>query len=453
MVDVMVLATAGFFIASAILLGYLGQKGLGAFLLGFAALITSIISVGGAELGYELGGQTGGWAGLILGMIIAAWIVPWILGKILRVKNGRFITAVWVGFCSLSIYGYLAGDWVGLLTITLPTVVLFWVGLYLISAHILPLRDSSQHGLAFRSLITYNLGTNFPFFFVDKHGKPDKRVAGNSFRHFFAGPGLVYTPPDHAAYITNGVANNRVAEPGLTFTQQYDLEPEIVDLRTQLRTFDVEARTKEGIPIKVLVFVPFRIDTGNQRVELGEGFPFRPAAVYKALANELTERKNGQEESEEKYEWDGTLVQVTTTPIVQDIISHYTVDELCEPNNPARDPRVEIANQIRRKVQEALRPRGLEVVGGGISNLLPQEENVMQRRLENWKTRWQAQIQARIAEGQANRACVLEEAKAKAEQEKAKYLAKVTKDNTSIINILKYLNTLPGSNPTRNSLN
>lgn len=452
MVDVIVLGTAGFFMASAILLGYLGQKGLGAFLLGFAALIASIVSVGGAKLGYELEGQAGAWTGLILGMSIVAWIVPWILGKILRVKSGKFITTVWVGFCSLSIYGYLAGDWVGLLTITLPAVVLFWVGLYLISANILPLRDSSQQGLAFRSLVTFNLGTNFPFFFVDKYGNLDKRVEGNSFLNFFAGPGFVYTPPDYAAYITNGVANNRVAEPGLTFTQQYDLEPEIVDLRTQLRTFDVEAQTKEGIPIKVRVFVPFRIDTGNQRIELGEGFPFRPAAVYKALANELIERKNGKEKSEEKYKWDGTLVQVITTPIVQDIISHYTIDELCEPNNSAHDPRVEIAGKIRGKVQDALRPHGLEVVGGGISNLLPQEENVMQRRLDNWKTKWQAQIQARIAEGQANRVRVLEAAKAKAEQEKTEYMAKFTKNNTSIITVLKYLNTLSGSNPTRNSL-
>jgi regulator of protease activity HflC (stomatin/prohibitin superfamily) len=451
MVDVTVLATAGFFIASAILLGYLGQKELGVFLLGFAALIASIVSAGGAELGYEVGGQIGAWIGLILGMSIAAWIVPWILCKILRVKSGRFITAVWVGFCILSIYGYLAGDWLGLLTITLPTVVVFWVGLYLISAYILPLRDASQRRLAFRSLVTFNLGTNFPYFFVDEHGKPDKRVDGNPFRHFFAGPGFVYTPPDHAAYVTNGVANNRVAEPGLTFTQQYDLDPEIVDLRTQLRTFDVEAQTKDGIPIKVLVFVPFRIDTGNQRVELGEGFPFRPAAIYKALANELTERKSGKEDPQEKYEWDGKLVQVVTTPIMQDIISHYTVDELCEPNNSTRDPRVEIVDEMKRRVEEALRPRGLEIVGGGISNLLPQEENIMQRRLENWKTRWQGRIQAWIAEGQANRARVLEGAKAKAGQDKAEYLAEVTKANPLIINILKYLNTLPGPNPTRNS--
>jgi hypothetical protein len=106
---------------------------------------------------------------------------------------------------------------------------------------------------------------------------------------------------------------------------------------------------------------------------------------------------------------------------------------------------------MKRRVEEALRPRGLEIVGGGISNLLPQEENIMQRRLENWKTRWQGRIQAWIAEGQANRARVLEGAKAKAGQDKAEYLAEVTKANPLIINILKYLNTLPGPNPTRNS--
>jgi regulator of protease activity HflC (stomatin/prohibitin superfamily) len=452
MIAVTMLATAGFFIALAVVLGFLEQRGLGAFILGIAALLASVLSLGGTALGYELAGKAGAWTGLILGMILAGLFVPWILAKIIKGRSRKFITAVWIGFCNLSIYGYLAGDWVGLLTITLPTVVLFWVGQYLISAYILPLRDASQQGLAFRSLVNFNLGTNFPFFFVDKHGKLDKRVDGNPFRHFFAGPGIVYTPPDYAAYITNGVANNRVAEPGLTFTKQYDLEPEIVDLRTQLRAFDVEARTRDGIPIKVLVFIPFRIDMGNQRVELGQAFPFRSAAVYKALANELSEKVSSKKD-EQKYEWDGKLVQLITTPIVQDIISHYSVDELCEPDKPARDPRIEIAHKIRSKVQEALRQYGLEVVGGGISNLTPQDDSVMQRRLENWKTRWQAKIQSLIIEGQANRTRVLEEAKAKAEQEKAEYLAQVTKDNTSIINILKYLNSLPGSNSKRNSLN
>ncbi len=446
MVDVIALTTASMFVGLAVLLGYLGQRALGAFLLGFFAVIASILCLGGAALGYTLGGRAGAWTGLVLGMIFAGIFIPGILGKVIKGNGKKFIRVLWFGFCALSIYGYLAAGWIGLLTITLPVVVIFWGGIYLLSAFILPLRDPSQRGLAYRSLVTFTMGTNYPYYFVNKYSKPDKRVDGNPFLQFFAGPGFAFTPPDHAAYITNGVSNNRVFEPGLTFTDKFDLEPEIIDLRTQLRAFDVEARTKDGILIKVLVFVPFRIDTGNQQAELGEAFPFRSAAVFKALAHELTERKATKEDQGERNKWDGKLVQVITTPIVQDIISHYTVDELCEPNNPARDPRVEIVNEMRRRVQEALRPRGLEVVGGGISNLLPQEDNVMQRRFENWKTRWQGQILSRVMKGQANRDLVLEGAKAEVEQKNAEYLTKVTKDN-AYISVLKFMEALRSLNP------
>jgi regulator of protease activity HflC (stomatin/prohibitin superfamily) len=441
--------TAVFFIGLAMLLGFLAQRGLGASLLGIGATTAVSFCLGGARLGYDLGRETGAWLGLVSGMLLAAWTVPWLLGKIVGGKSRKFFTSLWLGFCALSLSGYMAAGWIGLLTITLPSVVIFWLGLYLISIYILPLRDASQQSQAFRSLMTFTMGTNYPFYFVNDQSKPDKRVDGNPFGFFLAGPGLVYTPPDHAAYISNKVMDNRVGQPGLTFTRQFDLEPEIVDLRVQLRTFDVEARTKDGIPIKVLTFVPFRIDSGNQRVELGGPFPFRPGAVHKALAHELTERKSSKQEGGERYEWDGKLVPVIVTRIMQDIIGRYTVDELCEPGNLERDPRVEIAAEMRRQAQEALRPYGLEVVGGGISNLVPQDGQVVQQRIKSWQTNWRKKILERTSEAEAYRVKITEEAKAKTEQDIVQYMTEVANQDTAdsrgfyhIAQLLQYLKSL-----------
>ncbi|MCP4628820.1 MAG: hypothetical protein GY850_35730, partial [bacterium] len=170
---------------------------------------------------------------------------------------------------------------------------------------------------------------------------------------------------DHAAYVSDSVSNNRVFKPGLNFTSKFDLPPQIIDLRPQLRAFPVKALTKDGIPLQVVTFIPFKFNTGRQ-VELGKSFPIRPRAICTAVAGGLVERKEDKKESGKKYKWDGQLVPLIATPIMQDIISRYKVDELCGP-----DSRADIADEIVEKVREAMRPWCIEVIGGGISNMVP----------------------------------------------------------------------------------
>lgn len=403
-------------------LGYLAQKVAGALLLGTGALLGSGLVIAGTYLGARFGGNTGAWIGTLTGMAVSGVLLTVILGKLIRGKSGRFIAGVWFGFCGLAIFGYLAGNWVGLLLVTLPAVLIFWIGLYRISYYILPLSHKSERSRAFRCLVTFTMGTNYPYYFVNKTtNQPEKRVDGAPFLAFFAGPGFIYTGCEHAAYITNGIKANRVVGPGLNFTGQYELEPRIIDLKPQLRAFPVEALTRDGIPIKVVTFTPFRIDTGGKIVALGESFPFRPEAIHHALAGELVERKPDKhdEANGRKYTWDGGpydgLVPAIATRIVQDIISRYTVDELAAPFNPEKDPRVEIAAEVRERVKEAIRPYGLELIGGGISNLIPQDEAVVQRRLDNWQTGWQQKTLARLSQGETEFMRQVQTARADAE--------------------------------------
>jgi hypothetical protein len=247
---------------------------------------------------------------LLLGILLSGILGAMLLGGFIRSRNRRFIAGVWYAYCALCIAGHLGGGWIGLLTITLPAVIIFWIGLYRLSAHLLPLRGrlgttdgkdrsgkSAQHTKrdreerfqAFKSLITFSLGTNYPYYFV-KDGKAEKRVEGNPAGRFFAGPGFVYTDCSHAAYVTSGILVRGVLEPGLSFTGLFDLEPKIIDLRPQLRAFPVDALTTDGIPIQVLAFAIFQIHPGHKRADLGETaelrkpklgqpFPFRHRAV------------------------------------------------------------------------------------------------------------------------------------------------------------------------------
>lgn len=453
------LALAGTVII-ALYLGWIAEGWVGAAILGIATLFALFISGIGLAGGYFLWTDLGAWGGLVLGFIIAGLLLYFALGKFIRGRSGHFIAGVWFGYCALAIFGYLAGDWAGLLFITLPAILLFWVGLFRISYYILPfqyinqpvkasrfaklfgysqdyeLRDKSQRPLAFRCLITYVMGTNYPYYFVNKEtNKLEARVKGNPFFQFFAGPGFVYTDCEHAVYQSDGIANNRVFKPGLSFTKKFDLEPRLIDLRSQLRAFPVEAVTRDGIPIKVVTFTPYRLASAQKSPELGQSFPLDEDAIHKALAGELVKRPQDQaaKDKGQKYTWDGGsadgLVPLLGTRIMQDIISRYTIDELCAPFDPERDPRVKIAEEMRTRVREALRPLGLELVGGGISNLMPQDDSIIQRRLESWRTEWQSKMLSLMSQGEAEAMRQIQTARAEAEAEIFARLSRVIQES------------------------
>ena len=211
------------------------------------------------------------------------------------------ISLTWLGWCAFCLLGYVAqpDGPIGLLLIALPSLTLLWMGGYFLSQIVLPLNDDAPQRidlLAFRALITYTLGSNYPYYAVENR-KKIARAPGNPFQHFFAGPGIVMTSCDHTVVITNDIKITEVPEPGLSFTGLFETIDEIIDLRLQLRAFHVEAITKDGIRIKVLTFVPFRIQAGEDWPESGKPFPFRKSAVFKAVQEQLIEPLREQKEA------------------------------------------------------------------------------------------------------------------------------------------------------------
>ena len=401
------LTTAIAVIGMATLLGYLGGKGLGAAILGLGAALASVLCIGGTLLGARLPGNTGGWIGLIAGMILAGILVPWALSKFILGRSRRFIAGLWFGFCALGMFGYLVAGWVGLVLITLPNLALFWWGLYVLSKHVLPVKTQQERWLAFRSLLTFVLGTNYPFYVINER-ELELRVPGNPFGQFFAGPGLVLSRCDHVPVITDGVTFKRIGQPGLTFTHKLEMVDHAVDLRPQLRSFTVEARTRDGVPVQVLTFVPFRIRGRQRGLKLGSSFPFYQRAVYSAVFGQPVE--HGEKAA---HRWD-ELVPITAERLLREVISRYTCEELAAPFDPKRDPRAEIRNELISTLREKMSPGGIEVIGGGISNLEPDEE-ALRRRIENWKATWAKRLRVRQAEAEQEAWLSVEQARAEAD--------------------------------------
>jgi hypothetical protein len=420
------IAAAATIVAGAIL-GFLTHRFLGLIIITLGLVLACGLSVAGWALGSQLAGARGAWTGLVVGILLGGLAGAGFLGKMIRGKSFRTLLIAWYAYAALCIFGHLAAGWLGLVTITLPAIVVLLAGMYRVAHRVLPLSDETQRRQAFRSLLTFTLGTNYPYYVVEG-GKLDKRVEGNAYGQFFAGPGIVLARCDQVAYRTDGIRVLPLAEPGLTFTGKFELPPKVVDLRTQLHAFQVEALTSDGIQVQAQVFVPFQIARGGQVPQLGRGFPFRRSAIYKAVVKEPVEPKMEAQPGQEQP-WTASLIPPVATRALQDVLSQYALDELCAPKNPAGIPRDQIIEQLAARVKEEMVPYGVEILGAAIDNLKAVDDRVSQRRIDTWRTEWVQQVWRELSEGDAQRMRQIQMARAEAEIEVVLKLGKVVEQS------------------------
>jgi hypothetical protein len=370
----------------AAVLGYVSERS--ALGVVFLAMLTAI-ACGACVAGLALGG----WIGLGIAVVLVVF-PAWRIGSSFGKQRGAvFVPALWLGYCASCAIGYWAGGWLGLLTITLPSWIVFWGSLRVVSRRLLPLDGKGQWTKAFRSLVTYSAGTNYPYHVLE-YGELVQRVPGNPYGRLFAGPGILLTDVAHAPIVWDGLKFRRIGEPGLTFTESLETIYQMVDLRPQLRSFYIEAVSQDGIRFRVLAFLPFKLHAAGQEPDFGTSFPLHKDSIYKAVWQQPVEQ--GQ-----KRAWD-EVVPIVATRVMRKIISEYRCDELCEAFDPAKDPRVEIRNRFVDQVRQEVEPWGIEVIGGRIGDLLPADGGIIEERIKAWQAEWKRRILIKEGEGRAN---------------------------------------------------
>ncbi|MBU0704676.1 MAG: hypothetical protein KKC18_12515, partial [Chloroflexi bacterium] len=342
-------------------------------------------------------------AGLVIGAAVASIWEVWGGRKNGTSEPGKrrgawFFLCLWLGFCFVSWIGHAAGGWLGLLVITAPAMLGFWLLLHYLARFILPLDEGQSVSEALRCLLTFSAGTNYPYYVLENREKVE-RVPGNQFRQdplrgpTIYGTGVFLTGPDHILAVSNGF-KFAIRGPGVVFTQLFETIQEPMDLQPQQRPYTVEATTKDGICLEFNTFGPFQLDAGEQQPELGKPFPFRKSSVFKAFHAQSIDIKRDKLDGEVvekrvRRRWD-ELYEMIGTHVMQDIISGYKFDELYEPLDPAKDPRKDIAAEYREKMREELPRRGIRIPGGGISNLMPADKDtVFNQRITSWQAQWQ----------------------------------------------------------------
>lgn len=287
-----------------------------------------------------------------------------------------------------------------------------------------------------RCLLSYAMGTNYPYYVVIDEkitertedsrtwlpwkDKLIKRLDGDTFGDFLAGPGIILTGCDQAVVISTGLKFKGAKGPGVVLTGMSESPTQVIDLRVQLRAFPVRARTKDGIAVRVFTFTPFRIGTGQEKPELGKGFPYRTSDVFKAIHAQMVEHEDLSQVPEDlkQYEW-YDLPQVIGERAVRETISQYDFDDLYAPfelsDDPSESPRAQISRALQEALERELPAMGLQRVGSGISNLEPEDPRVIEQRIKAWEADWKRKIMLQQAEGQSRRLQLVERARAQAQ--------------------------------------
>jgi regulator of protease activity HflC (stomatin/prohibitin superfamily) len=313
--------------------------------------------------------------------------------------------------------------WVAILPLTIIVLpfVFYWGWLALVSVFLLPieLKHWRQWLLAARAFLSFVRGVNHPYFGYDeKTNELEERFGGNIMTK--TGVGIILMRPEHAVVLHSGPKLTRVEGGDVVFTRRLERPLQMVDLRTHVVAVrDVNAVTKDGIGVKLHVFVPCRIDPAGAPSQPERLYPFNPSTVFRVVREQnVAERENRS--------WPDFVAQ-KAEKAVRDIISTYVLDRLFVAEDEYGIPRNEIKDRIRDRVKAEMNDAGIEVLGVGMANIEPDERpgsmvqggeaeevhlSVTEQRLASWQAEWRRRAAEREARSEAEAIRILEQARA-----------------------------------------
>jgi hypothetical protein len=320
------------------------------------------------------------------------------------------------------------------ISLIVPSLTSIWfVAIWARAVILLPDNVTQPTRTALAMVLGYFSGCPRPMWLVED-GKIRTRIKGNAFLGI--GPGLVVTEPENAVVLKSGAKLTRVAGPGAVLTEKGEIPLRVVDLRNQMQVRQVDAITRDGIEVRMPVACAFRIARGPEDVKLQVRWPYRRQQdIFRVLFSEEVDRSGRSPvDAYMAHPWEDLPVQIAAHKLEQ-IISFYSLDQLyagvTEPEAaqmadhpqhalltthrrvekalglPASDElaadlsRHTIGQLVVRAVRQAVAPRGIEILGGGVGMApAPINHGVTEQRVEAWKSRfitkvmdWQASIE------------------------------------------------------------
>ncbi|MBN1889286.1 MAG: SPFH domain-containing protein [Thermoflexales bacterium] len=246
---------------------------------------------------------------------------------------------------------------------------------------------------------------------VIKEGK--HALAGDEVVARVGGPGRLIIHNDSAVVLEQVGQLTRVLKTGRHPLRPFEKIYDIVDLRPQRWVHEVEAMSKDGIPVNCQVDITFQIDDGGRRISQDEPFPATEQAILRAAADKRV-RQTGQNRIHPVADWTRRAAE-TSEETLRDILATYLLDQLIGPAEPYMDHRrAEILSRLRAELRQPFSQLGLKLNRVELGEITVADE-VLQNRIEAWRTLWKRWARGREAAGEAEKLQYIEAAKAQAQ--------------------------------------
>jgi hypothetical protein len=344
------------------------------------------------------------------------------------------------GHVAVLFIGWAIQSWIGIVFISIPLIAAYYAALYSLAIVILPASDPDdrvEKRKRFHILVSYAWGVQRPLVVVDGHAwkKPDIRIVGD-IGHDFPVPGVVWTRSHQVVGITVGTKFKRVDGPGLAFTGKLERPLQVMDLRQQARTSEIDVVSKDGINFKARVVAAFRLDPdtwdqetydqlrtmnpllrGADRPSYTKGsFPFTHLRVQAAIG--VTGNKVAGDAS---VYWDQWVLNVVEDTARQ-VISQKNLDELWRPTKDKKWANAldKIAEEIKESAILTVRAGGILLLGARVVNFrFPVEDgksdDISEQQVQSHSSEWKRKRIEILAEAEAEAERTQQEAHAYAE--------------------------------------
>lgn len=342
--------------------------------------------------------------------------------------------------------GWALGNWFGILFLSLPILAGYYSTLFYLADAIVPAsdpEDKQEKRQRIKAFFWYTWGLQHPFQVVsndDPSGRTvETRIEGNMFSDF-SGPGIIWLKSHQAAALTVGINFSRVAAPKVVFTKPSERLLEVVDLRTQLRSNEIDAIAKDGVRFKAIVFGSFTLDrdewarttyhnvdeqkvtllkTKSLDTNLNGRFPFASTRVRSALI--MRGKTSTEPELQKVIYWDERVLNQIEI-IASEVLADRQFDALWRPNKQEPDISAleEIAEKIKAKVFPEMLAKGVRIFASRVvafnfdeyKEAESKHDDVIKQHIAAWRINWETQRSQILADGDAESERLEQEARA-----------------------------------------
>ena len=257
------------------------------------------------------------------------------------------------------------------------------------------------------------------------------RPGGSRVLTKLGGPGKILVYNDSAVVLERGGRLTRVLGPGKIATlAPFEKPRDVLDVRPTHWDYQVEALSREGIPVSVSADVEFQIDTGGRVPTAETPYPARDEAIFKASIGRWMLAPTAGD----SFDWARRVIIGDTDESLRSIIARYRLNELIgfdSASTPAtRHPRQDIQEKLKAALAQSAADAGVQINDVRLGTIKVADD-VSQQWIDAWENEWGGWALVQEKAGEAERQQLRETAKAQAQVDMLTSVAQAFRESVS----------------------